>query len=140
MTVKPETRLWKNLKTCLKSGDGYIVSRLESYVTPGFPDCLIFHNVTGFFTLELKVIQCNKKCIISPFQRAWNLRHANAGAPVYILVGGLKGNRVKLFQGTQTKELGQRAVDLVPGLYEGRLEGLDLVSIVKTPKLPNSSG
>ena len=136
MTVKPETRLWKNLKTCLKSGDGYIVSRLESYVTPGFPDCLIFHNVTGFFTLELKVIQCNKKCIISPFQIAWNLRHANAGAPVYILLGGLKDNRVKLFHGSQTKELGQRAVDLVPGLYAGRLEDLDLAEIVSSSQTP----
>ena len=133
MTVKPETRLWKNLKTCLKSGDGYIVSRLESYVTPGFPDCLIFHNVTGFFTVELKVIQCNNKCIISPFQKAWNLRHANAGAPVFILVGGLPKGHVKLFHGSQTKELGQRAVDLVPGLYAGRLEDLDF------RKLPNSS-
>ena len=139
MTVKPETRLWKNLKRCLSGGD-YIVSRLESYVTPGFPDCLIFHNVTGFFTLELKVIHCNKKCIISPFQRAWNLRHANAGAPVYILLGGLKDNRVKLFHGSRTEELGQRAADQVPGLSEGRLEALDLVSIVKTPKLPNSCG
>ena len=132
MTVKPETRLWKSLKKCLKAGDGYIVSRLESYVTPGFPDCLIFHNVTGFFTLELKVIQCNNKCIISPFQRAWNLRHANAGAPVYILVGGLKDKGVKLFHGSQTKELGQCTVDQVPGLYAGRLEDLDF------RKLPNS--
>ena len=137
MTVKPETRLWKNLKTCLKSGDGYIVSRLESYVTPGFPDCLIFHNVTGFFTVELKVIQCNNKCIISPFQRAWNLRHANAGAPVYILVGGLKDNRVKLFHGTQTVELGQRAVDQVPGLYEGRIEDLDLCQVISNSQTPH---
>ena len=136
MTVKPETRLWKNLKTCLKSGDGYIVSRLESYVTPGFPDCLIFHNVTGFFTLELKVIQCNKKCIISPFQRAWNLRHANAGAPVYILLGGLKDNNVKLFHGSRTEELGQCTADQVPGLYEGRLEDLDLCQVVSNSQTP----
>ena len=132
MTVKPETRLWKSLKKCLKAGDGYIVSRLESYVTPGFPDCLIFHNVTGFFTVELKVIQCNNKCIISPFQKAWNLRHANAGAPVFILVGGLPKGHVKLFQGSQTMELGQCTVDQVPGLYAGRLEDLDF------RKLPNS--
>ena len=137
MTVKPETRLWKSLKKCLKAGDGYIVSRLESYVTPGFPDCLIFHNVTGFFTVELKVIHSNNKCIISPFQRAWNLRHANAGAPVYILVGGLKDKGVKLFHGTQTKELGQRAVDLVPGLYEGRIEDLDLCQVISNSQTPH---
>ena len=131
MTVKPETRLWKNLKRCLSGGD-YIVSRLESYVTPGFPDCLIFHNVTGFFTVELKVIHSNNKCIISPFQKAWNLRHANAGAPVFILIGGLPKGHVKLFHGSQTKELGQCTVDQVPGLYAGRLEDLDF------RKLPNS--
>ena len=137
MTVKPETRLWKSLKKCLNDGDGYLASRLESYVTPGFPDCLIFHNVTGFFTLELKVIQCNNKCIISPFQRAWNLRHANAGAPVYILVGGLKDKGVKLFHGSQTKELGQRAVDQVPGLYEGRIEDLDLCQVISNSQTPH---
>ena len=132
MTVKPETRLWKSLKKCLESGEGYIVSRLESYVTPGFPDCLIFHNVTGFFTVELKVVHSNNRCIISTFQKAWNLRHANAGAPVFILVGGLPKGHVKLFHGSQTKDLGQCTVDQVPGLYEGRLEDLDF------RKLPNS--
>ena len=45
---------------------------------------------------------------------------------------GVKDNRVKLFHGTQTKELGQRAVDQVPGLYEGRLEDLDLVKLLNS--------
>ena len=85
MTVKPETRLWKSLKKCLNGGD-YIISRLESYVTPGFPDCLIFHNVTGFFTLELKIVQANNKIRISPLQTAWNKWYAGYGAPVFILV------------------------------------------------------
>ena len=136
MTVKPETRLWKSLKKCLKSGDGYIVSRLESYVTPGFPDCLIFHNVTGFFTIELKVIHSNNKCIISPFQKAWNLRHANASAPVYILVGGLAKGHVKLFHGEWAEQLGQKTIDLVAGLYEGRLADLDLAQIVSSSQTP----
>ena len=136
MTVKPETRLWKSLKKCLKSGDGYIVSRLESYVTPGFPDCLIFHNVTGFFTVELKVIHSNNKCIISPFQKAWNLRHANAGAPVYVLVGGLADGHVKLFHGASIEDLGQKTMDLVPGLYEGRLADLDLCQVLSNSQTP----
>ena len=131
MTVKPETRLWKTLKKYLSDGK-YIVSRLESYITPGFPDCLVFHESVGFFTIELKIINNNNRITLSPLQKAWNLRHANAGAPVYILVGGLKDNRVKLFHGTQTKELGQRAVDQVPGLYEGRLEDLDLVKLLNS--------
>ena len=135
MTVKPETRLWKNLKRYLSDGK-YIVSRLESYVTPGFPDCLIFHNVTGFFTVELKVVNRNCRVIISPFQKAWNLRHSNAGAPVFILVGGLPKGHVKLFHGSQTKDLGQSTMDQVPGLYEGRLEDLDLRQIVSNSQTP----
>ena len=136
MTVKPETRLWKTLKRYLSDGE-YIVSRLESYVTPGFPDCVIFHNVTGFFTIELKIIQPNNKVKFSVFQKAWNLRHANVGAPVYILVGGLKDKGVKLFHGSQTKDLGQRAVDLVPGLYEGRIEDLDLCQVISNSQTPH---
>ena len=139
MTVKTETNFWKTLKTYLDGGD-YIVSRLESYVTPGFPDCLVFHKDVGFFTLELKVVGSNNKVILSPFQIAWNMRHATAGAQSYILINLPLRGEVKLFHGCKTKELGQSTVDLVPGLYEGRLADLDLVSIVKTPKLPNSSG
>ena len=127
MTVKPETSFWKTLKKSLEGGE-YIVSRLESYVTPGFPDCLIFHNVTGFFTVELKIIQANKKVIVSPFQIAWNMRHSLAGAKCFILVGGLPKQHVKLFHGSRTKDLGHSTVDLVPGLYEGRLEDLNLAN------------
>ena len=135
MTVKPETRLWKTLKKYLSDGK-YIVSRLESYVTPGFPDCVIFHNVTGFFTIELKIVQPNNKVKFSVFQKAWNLRHANAGAPVYILVGGLRDSKVKLFHGSWTKHLGQKTVDQVPGLYEGSLAGLDLVKLLNSQTPP----
>ena len=135
MTVKPETSFWKTLKKSLEGGE-YIVSRLESYVTPGFPDCLIFHNVTGFFTVELKIIQANKKVIISPFQIAWNMRHSLAGAQCFILVGGLPKQHVKLFHGSRTKDLGHSTVDLVPGLFEGRLEDLDLSKIVSNSQTP----
>jgi hypothetical protein len=51
MTVKPETNFWKNLKKYLESGnEKYLISRIESYSTPGFPDCVVFHKKTGFFT------------------------------------------------------------------------------------------
>ena len=136
MTVKPETRLWKNLKKCLNDGEGYVVSRLESYVTPGFPDCVIFHNVTGFFTVELKIVQPNNKVKFSVFQRAWNMIHYIHGAPVYILVGGLKDNKVKLFSGESIEALGQKTMDLVPGLYEGRLEDMDLVKLLNSQTPP----
>jgi len=135
MTAKPETNFWKSVKRSLEGGE-YIVSRLESYVTPGFPDCLIFHNVTGFFTIELKIAQANKKVLISPFQIGWNMRHAIAGSQSYILVSlPLKGE-VKLFHGCKTKELAASTVDLVPGLYEGRIEDLDLCQVISNSQTP----
>jgi len=135
MTVKPETTFWKSVKILLDGGD-YIVSRLESYVTPGFPDCLVFHKDVGFFTLELKVLGSNNKVILSPFQIAWNMRHALAGAPSYILVSLPVSGTVKLFHGCKTKDLGESNAFSVPGVYEGRLEGLDFRSIVQNSQTP----
>ena len=135
MTVKPETSFWKSLKKLLEGGE-YIVSRLESYVTPGFPDCLIFHRDVGFFTLELKVLGSNNKVTLSPFQIAWNMRHAIAGAQSYILVSLAQSGEVKLFHGCKTKDLGQSTVDLVPGLYEGRLADLDLCQVLSNSQTP----
>ena len=112
MSVKPETTFWKSVKTLLDGGN-YIVSRLESYVTPGFPDCLIFHKDVGFFTLELKVVNSSNKVVLSPFQIAWNMRHALAGAPSYILVSLPVSGTVKLFHGCKTKDLGANNVCLL---------------------------
>ena len=131
MSVKPETTFWKSLKTLLEGGD-YVVSRLESYVTPGFPDCLIFHKGVGFFTLELKVLGSNNRVTLSPFQIAWNMRHAIVGAQSYILVSLAQRGEVKLFHGCKTKDLGHSAVDQVPSIYEGRLEDLDLVKLLNS--------
>ena len=140
MTVKPETTFWKSVKTLLESGN-YIVSRLESYVTPGFPDCLVFHKDVGFFTLELKVLGSNNKVTLSPFQIAWNMRHALAGAPSYILVKLPVTGEVKLFHGCKTKDLGANNAFSVPGLYEGSLADLDLVKLLnsQTPNSPHST-
>ena len=135
MSVKPETTFWKSVKTLLDGGD-YIVSRLESYVTPGFPDCLIYHKDVGFFTVELKVVGSNNKVTLSPFQIAWNMRHALARAQSYILVNlPLKGE-VKLFHGCKTKDLGHSDVFSVPGLYEGRLADLDFRSVIQNSQTP----
>ena len=136
MTVKTETNFWKSVKRLLENGEEkYLISRIESYVTPGFPDCIIFHNVTGFFTLELKIVQANNRIRISPLQTAWNKWYAGYGAPVFILVNLPKapgGSRVKLFSGAVAQDLRHNDVDSVPGLYEGSLKDLDFL------KLPNS--
>ena len=132
MTVKPETNFWKNVKTLLEIGpEKYLVSRIESYSTPGFPDCVVFHKKTGFFTLELKLIHRNNRILISPLQTAWNKWYAGSGAPVFILVGALEGRRVKLFSGSKAQELREKTINSVPGLYEGRLKDLELWSVVR---------
>ena len=137
MTVKPETNFWKNVKTLLESGpEKYLISRIESYATPGFPDCVVFHKKTGFFTLELKLIRRNNRILISTLQTAWNKWYAGSGAPVFILVGGLDGRRVKLFSGSKAQELREKTINSVPGLYEGRLKELDLWSAVQNSQTP----
>ena len=135
MTAKTETNFWKSVKILLEGGN-YIVSRLESYVTPGFPDCLIFHKSTGFFTLELKVVNSSNKVVLSPFQIAWNMRHALAGSQSYILVSLPVSGTVKLFHGCKTKDLGQNNVFQVPGLYEGKLADLDLCQVLSNSQTP----
>ena len=143
MTVKPETSFWKTVKIYLESGD-YLVSRIESYVTPGFPDCVVYHKNCGFFTLELKVMRRNKKgdakVLVSPLQNAFHVSYSRKGAPVFILIKDPGKGVVKLFDGAQTPKLRDSPnLDLGPwALYEGPLPGLVLAEFVnsQTPKLP----
>ena len=144
MTVKTETNFYKSLKKYLENGDDkFIVTRIESYATPGFPDCLIYHNDLGFFTIELKVIRRNNKGIgkvlISPLQTAWHLLHVMHGAPVYILVYDPGKRIVNLFEGDKLPKLRKLPFDdVVPGaLYSGPLAGMQLVKLLssQTPKL-----
>jgi len=144
MTAKPETNFYKNLKKYLEDGDDkFIVTRIESYATPGFPDCIIYHNDLGFFTLELKVVRRNKKGIgsvlISPLQMAWHLLHIIHGAPVYILVYDPGKRIVNLFGGDKLPKLRQELYDdVVPeAIYSGPMPGMQLVKLLspKTPKL-----
>ena len=142
MTVKPETNFWKTVKTYLENGD-YLVSRIESYVTPGFPDCVVYHKECGFFTIELKVLRRNKKgdakVLISPLQHAFHVSYSMKGAPVFILVKDPGKGVVKLFDGAQTPKLRDSTnLDLGPRpLYQGPLPGLQLSKFVnsQTPKL-----
>ena len=144
MTVKTETNFYKNLKKYLEDGDDkFIVTRIESYATPGFPDCIIYHNDLGFFTIELKVVRrSNKgigKVLISPLQTAWHLLHVIHGAPVYILVYDPGKRVVNLFKGAKLPKLRKLPYDdVVPeAMYPGPLPGLQLATLLRpqTPKL-----
>ena len=100
MTVKPETSFWKSVKKSLEGGK-YIVSRLESYVTPGFPDCLIYNKVTGFFTVELKLTKANKLSF-SPHQIAFHIKHPTN---TYILAATHDQRCPILYPGAAIQEL-----------------------------------
>ena len=144
MTVKTETNFYKNLKKYLENGDDkFIITRIESYATPGFPDCLIYHDDLGFFTIELKVIRRNNKGIgkvlISPLQSAWHALHIIHGAPVYILVYDPGNKVVNLFGGDKLPKLRKLPFDDVvqEAMYSGPVAGMQLVKLLspQTPKL-----
>ena len=110
MTVKTETNFYKSVKKLLENGDEeFIVTRIESYATPGFPDCIIYHDDLGFFTIELKVVRRSNggigKVLISPLQAAWHILHVIHGAPVYILVYDPGKRIVNLFEGDKLPKL-----------------------------------
>ena len=144
MTAKTETNFYKNLKKYLEDGDDkFIVTRIESYATPGFPDCIIYHDDLGFFTIELKVVRRSKrgigKVLISPLQMAGHTLHVIHGAPVYILVYDPGKRLVNLFKGDKLPKLRKLPYDDVvsEAIYTGPLPGLQLVKLLspKTPKL-----
>ena len=142
MSVKTETNFYKSLKKFLESGSKkYIINRIESYVTPGFPDCLIYHNDVGFFTLELKVVRRNKngigKVLISPLQMAWNTIHMIHGAPVFTLVSDPGRGITKLFPSSKLLELRDKSYDSVDGeLWSGELGPGFSAQLPKLLKLP----
>ena len=142
MTVKTETNFYKSFKKCLENGtEKYLITRIESYVTPGFPDCLIYHKDIGFFTVELKVVRRNKKGVgkvsISPLQIAWNTLHMAHNAPVFILIYD-PGQRVtKLFSSSKLLELRDKDYDSVDGgLWMGSLGPGFAAALPKLLKLP----
>ena len=145
MTVKTETNFYKTFKKCLENGDDeFIITRIESYVTPGFPDCLIYHKDVGFFTVELKVVRRNKRGIgsvlISPLQMAWHALHVIHGAPSYILVYDPGKGVVNLFKGDKLPKLRKLPYDEVvsEAVYSGPVAGIPEVFCAlnsETPKL-----
>jgi hypothetical protein len=142
MTVKTETNFYKSFKRCLENGsEKYLITRIESYVTPGFPDCLIFHKNIGFFTIELKVVRRNKKGVgkvsISPLQIAWNTLHMSHNAPVFILIYDPGKRSTKLFPCSKLLELRDNDYDSVDGgLWTGVLGPGFAAELPKLLKLP----
>lgn len=125
MPANPETLLYKRLKENLPESH---ITRIESRVNLGIPDCLVaFPRDRMFVMVELKVVSKGKKVRISPHQIAFHLKHADLECPTYILVEHNKHvstgqkSELLLYEGWQAEDLLMLGVDAPPlGRWEKR--------------------
>lgn len=83
MPAKPETTLYKRFKENLPSSH---ITRIESRVNLGIPDCLVAFPHGEFVMVELKVVRKGRKVNLSPHQVAFHAKHADLRCPTFILV------------------------------------------------------
>lgn len=122
MATKPETLLYQRLKENLPPESR--LTRIESRVGLGIPDCLLAIKDCGFAMLELKVVKRGRKIKFSPHQIAFHTAHAALKVPTYILVQyhppkapTIHGAQWLLYKGKQVQDLMERGVD-VPAYQE----------------------
>ena len=96
--AKPETKFWQYWK---KNTPNILWTRLENTSSLGTPDLLGYNKNNFFFTVELKVANSNS-VRLSPHQIAFHLRHPKNS---FILVKHLASSRLKLYEGSQVKQL-----------------------------------
>lgn len=102
-----EASLWASFRKGFPSSSGKLI-RLESPVTPGFPDAVAFLGGSPALVvmIEAKVAQNIKephRCRFRPEQVLFHRQMTNLGQPVYTLVGHNDGWR-GLLDGSRTKE------------------------------------
>ena len=76
-------------------------TRLENTSVSGTPDLLGYNTFGHYFTVELKVSRSNS-VKLSPHQIAYHVTHPKNS---FILVKALAASRVKLYEGSQIKQL-----------------------------------
>lgn len=119
MPAKPESRLYQRLRDNLSGSDCHI-TRIESRVGLGIPDCLIAFKRSGeFVMLELKVVSRGLKVALSPHQVAFHLKHSDMRCPTFILVlysptGKRKEAELLLYRGDQVMDVHKLGVQAAP--------------------------
>jgi len=78
--MKKESDLWKLLK---KNTPEIRWTRIESWASPGVPDCIGYHDSCGLFMVELKLAH-GPRVVFSPHQILWHQTHTKRN---FILVG-----------------------------------------------------
>ena len=107
VTVKPERKLWQDLK---KNTPTICWNRIENLAVPGLPDVLGYNEHQHFFTVELKVTRGNK-IRFSPHQIAFHVQHPK---DTFILVKSLDTSLWKLYEGKDIRLLVARGLLLEP--------------------------
>ena len=119
MPVKPETSLYHRLRDNLPN---CLITRVESRVNLGIPDCFIAFRQTGeVVPVELKIANRGRKIQLSPHQVSFHARHAELGVRTFILVLHYPPNKhatkegvLLLYRGDQVLELVTSGVDTEP--------------------------
>ena len=112
MAAKPESLLAGRLRDNLI---GCCITRLESRVGLGIPDCLIaFRRPPKFVMVELKVVTAGKQVRLSPHQISFHARHADYGVPTFILVEWQQKLELRLYHNKQAIELAEQGWATVP--------------------------
>ena len=83
-------------------------TRIENTSVSGTPDLLGYNDSGRYFTVELKVSRSNK-VRLSPHQIAYHVTHPKNS---FILVKSLAASRVKLYEGSQIKQLAACGLEL----------------------------
>ena len=89
--MKPETKFWQKVK---KNTPKIKWTRLESWASFGVPDLLGYHDMCGFFMVELKVTK-GKKVSFSPHQKLFHMTRTNRN---FILLEDTSSRSIKLYE------------------------------------------
>ena len=118
--MKPEASLYKRLKENLPNSH---ITRLESRVELGIPDCLVAlgPQQARFVMVELKVVKRGKKVALSPHQVAFHLKHSDFKVPTFILVqyhppgtASSRNAELRLYRGDQAETLVYQGIEVEP--------------------------
>jgi len=121
VSLTPEKAFYQRLRENLP---GAFLTRLESRVGLGIPDCLVALGPRPegrFVMVELKVVTRGKKVALSPHQVAFHLKHASLNCPTFILVEyrppgtrSVKKAELLLYGGNQAEAVLMHGVETTP--------------------------
>tara|TARA_R100000149_G_C5867345_1_gene131866 strand:- start:279 stop:698 length:420 start_codon:yes stop_codon:yes gene_type:complete len=104
-----ETKFYKLLKKQSKLEKNFILDRIETTTSLGFPDLIVF-NGKSFVIVELKT--ATNKIRFSPHQIAWFIKHQYGAA--FISVYNNKTFQIYLYKAYQIKELVENGLQTKP--------------------------